>query len=599
MIGQNPGDILVFIVSGIVIRTLLIFVLSFPIAYLLYERNWKNRAFKITVIFFITTIFTLGYVSFCMSWCPTIFVDLLRFTSIFIFDGYLLFPYSLIWVFIILISWYFVCRPVSRPGVSLILVLIALPYVIFVSEKTYPSSMNLDLPEKSILLILADSLRADHVNALKTPNLIETKQKLGGLGLRGIVTPSESTVTAVAALFTGKMPHESGVKSSYSKPLDFSKDSLINDLKIKGYCTIGISYYSENSIGRNKYGFDIKRDTLSDYNYKYLSYFLLKRDPLLGAALAFDSIYNHTPKIVKSSFDFFSGAPSVLKILKDLKQRKDGCAGKPVFAFLLFQEPHFEYSVTFPFYLDIPFAKRRYSVLSDYYTNEDKKSIIQYISHFYSNSIKQVDIGVSKLIQDNLIDSRDESKTFIFSSDHGEYLGEGEHYLHAETLGPVSGGMMPFLVFGRGRTLYAGLGSSVIQNTELRRDINFMASSSELKKQSRHAYIYRESEIWPWGNSLKMDFDRVRYPVAWEGLLEYSANGTLILADKYVPITEYAKHRQWIIDSDTYDIIPQNNTKHLVKKNNKIITREQLPEIISKMLIQQVPKLYEELKGNQ
>lgn len=597
IIGLNPGDIFIFVASGIVIRTLLIFTLSFPTVYCIYMRNWKKRVPKNAAIFFITTVFILSYLSFCISWCPTLFVDLLKFTSVFIYEGYLLYPFSLIWIFLILVTWYYVSRPVSRLGASLILVLIVLPYVVFVSEKTYPSSMNLNLPEKSILLILADSFRADHMNTSITPHLIEIKMKMKGVALKGIVTPSESTVTSVAALFTGKMPHESGVKSSYSKPLDFSKDSLIYDLKLKGYCTIGISYYSENSITRNEYGFDIKRNMLSDYSYKYLSYFLLKRDPLLIAALAFDSIYNFTPKIVKSSYDFFSGAPSVLKILKDLKKRKESCTGKPIFAFLLFQEPHFEYPVTFPYYLDIPFEQRRYSVLSDYYSNENKKSVIKYISKFYSNSIKQVDIGVSKLILDNFVDSKDEDKTIIFSSDHGEYLGEGENYLHAETLGPVSGGMMPFLVFGRGRTLYEKLGETIIQNTELRRDINLIASSSELKKRPRQVYLYRESEIWPWGDSLKMDFDRVHYPVSWEGLLEYSANGTLVLADQYGPITEYAKHRQWIIGNDTYDIIPQDNNKHLLKKNNKIITRKQLPKIISDMLIQQVPKLYEDLKG--
>ncbi|MBY0412387.1 MAG: hypothetical protein K2Q97_20165, partial [Burkholderiaceae bacterium] len=91
------------------------------------------------------------------------------------------------------------------------------------------------------------------------------------------------------------------VLSSYATPVDLSKDSIVTIARNEGYCTVAASYFSANSYIRNEFGFEFKRFTLSDYTYKWLSYLLMKRDPLLIAALSFDPIYSFSSQILQGS----------------------------------------------------------------------------------------------------------------------------------------------------------------------------------------------------------------------------------------------------------------------------------------------------------
>ncbi len=119
-------------------------------------------------------------------------------------------------------------------------------------------------PERNILLITIDTLRADHLqsygyNSIKTP----VESKLAGEGVRfeNAVTPVPLTLPAHASILTGLYPPEHGVRDNGKFYLEDKIKTLPERLKESGYRTgafVG-AFVLDSQFGLNQ-GFDIYED---------------------------------------------------------------------------------------------------------------------------------------------------------------------------------------------------------------------------------------------------------------------------------------------------------------------------------------------------
>jgi arylsulfatase A-like enzyme/tetratricopeptide (TPR) repeat protein len=138
-----------------------------------------------------------------------------------------------------------------------------------------------------IILIAVDSLRADHLPAygytrVKTPGI--DRLATDGVVFERAFSHVPQTLPAVAALLTGRLPYDTGVRDSVGLPLAQSERLLPEMLRDRGYSTAAIvsSFLLRKETGINQ-GFNLfdANFTVSDD-----APLALRRDPLDAEAVA-------------------------------------------------------------------------------------------------------------------------------------------------------------------------------------------------------------------------------------------------------------------------------------------------------------------------
>ena len=112
-----------------------------------------------------------------------------------------------------------------------------------------------------IILIAVDSLRADHLPAygytrVKTPGI--DRLATDGVVFERAFSHVPQTLPAVAALLTGRLPYDTGVRDSVGLPLAQSERLLPEMLRDRGYSTAAIvsSFLLRKETGINQ-GFNL------------------------------------------------------------------------------------------------------------------------------------------------------------------------------------------------------------------------------------------------------------------------------------------------------------------------------------------------------
>jgi arylsulfatase A-like enzyme/tetratricopeptide (TPR) repeat protein len=138
-----------------------------------------------------------------------------------------------------------------------------------------------------IILIAVDSLRADHLPAygytrVKTPGI--DRLAADGVVFERAFSHVPQTLPAVAALLTGRLPYDTGVRDSVGFQLAQSERLLPEMLRDRGYSTAAIvsSFLLRKETGINQ-GFNLFDANLAAGNDAPLA---LRRDPLDAEAVA-------------------------------------------------------------------------------------------------------------------------------------------------------------------------------------------------------------------------------------------------------------------------------------------------------------------------
>jgi arylsulfatase A-like enzyme/Tfp pilus assembly protein PilF len=252
------------------------------------------------------------------------------------------------------------------------------------SDKTLESFRSMlspvKLEELNIILFTIDTLRADHLecygyNSIKTPHINRLADE--GILFEHNIVQAPLTLPSHSSILTGTYPLYHGIRDNGGFYLDESHVTLAEELKSRGYATGAFvaAFVLDSKWGLDQ-GFDYYYDNFDLTKYKKVS---------------LDSVQRRGDEVLSEAYKWF----------EENDQDK-------FFAWIHLYDPHTPYDPPEPYKTD--YAGRRFSL--------------------YDGEIAYVDQLIGEFRQfmeeKNLL----EKTLIIFTSDHGESLGEHKENAH-------------------------------------------------------------------------------------------------------------------------------------------------------------------------
>ena len=283
---------------------------------------------------------------------------------------------------------------------------------------SWPAAGKMSEARPNVLLIVIDTVRADHLSAYGYPR--PTSPTLAQLAAEGTlyeqaIAAAPWTLPSHASLFTGLPVRDHGTDGNHWT-LEARFDTLAEKLLRAGYRTAGFSNNVwTNDVSGLKQGFEVFEE-------------LWHGQPSRGANIAHDD----------PALDMGAAKTNerILAFVDGLDERR------PFFAFVNYFEPHMPYRPTRPFdddFLpaDAPagevtrlrsfFSPREYAYIMGLPTARIDEPALAILTSLYDGEIAYVDAMLGKLFtalrERRLLDDT----IVVVTSDHGEHLGE--HHL--------------------------------------------------------------------------------------------------------------------------------------------------------------------------
>ena len=279
-----------------------------------------------------------------------------------------------------------------------------------------PSPTPVTPPPKNIILIIVDTLRADHVSAYgytrnTTPNL-DTFFGSQGVRFNRVISTAPWTCPSVAAMLTGRTPTSLGTTyATRSHSVPQNANTLAEYLKDKGYDTAGFvsTYCNKARLGFSQ-GFNYYDDQLTD-------------QPSSDKARAAD-INKHAMQWLDNTW---------------LPQSK---GETPLFLFLYYFDPHAWYDPPSPY--DTLFDNDYIGKLTPAVYKDGEDTIsgkivptdrdIHHLLAMYDGEISYWDAYLGEMMTFLQNHHLLENSLIILTSDHGELFGEYGGWAHGSSL---------------------------------------------------------------------------------------------------------------------------------------------------------------------
>ena len=250
-------------------------------------------------------------------------------------------------------------------------------------------SHSLAAERPSIILLTADTLRVDHLGCYGYPHPISPA--LDRLSHQSIlfvdaVTCIGKTGPAFASLFTSQFPPSTGARRN-SMRLRPDYTSMAEMIREKGYSTAAI---------------------LSNWTLK---------DKLCGLKRGFDYYDNNLPKV--RHFPMFRER-SAERVTKVAIEWLNTNRNQPFFAWIHYSDPHSPYE----FHRDFPVELTEYNARAP---GDDKR-------RRYASEVRYMDYWIGQLLIYLSDHVNMENTLVIFTSDHGESLGEQGCWGHGKNV---------------------------------------------------------------------------------------------------------------------------------------------------------------------
>lgn len=289
---------------------------------------------------------------------------------------------------------------------------------------------------KNVIVVTADSLRADHCGWIAdtdlTPNLDELAED--SLTFSSAISPGPRTLSSVPVSHTGThFPHTAHDTSNYEERIARIQnhisnfDTISETFQNKGYKTVAFTANPWTSAD-NKFdtGFDTFREVSRD-----------------GGAI--DDFFADTPFQMPARFfdqwfhkdKWFSQWRTFYTEIADTIEHTSG----PVFAWIFLLDTHNPYIVprkdrkessAYGMYSGILKANDAFNQSGEntHYKQSTSEQTISKLRAAYRDSVRSVDTFVGRLFDD--VDSKD--TVLLFHSDHGEAFGEHGTFGHEPIL---------------------------------------------------------------------------------------------------------------------------------------------------------------------
>ena len=279
-----------------------------------------------------------------------------------------------------------------------------------------PSPTPVIPPPQTILLVMVDALRSDHVSSYgysrpTTPNLDALVAAQGARFARAVTT-APWTCPSVAAMLTGRTPSSLGVSwLTLKNSIPEQANTLAEYLQQAGYLTAGFvsTYCNKSRLGFSQ-GFDYYYDTLTDR-------------PTSDKARAVD-INAHAIEWLQNSW---------------LPQAGNG---QPLFLFLYYFDPHVWYDPLPPYDTLYDSDYSGWLTPAVYRDSQDavagkitlSERDLRHLIALYDGEITYWDTYFGQMItfleEKHLLDNA----LMLVTADHGESLGEHGKWTHGSSL---------------------------------------------------------------------------------------------------------------------------------------------------------------------
>ncbi len=305
----------------------------------------------------------------------------------------------------------------GRRGVVLATVLAALSVVVTVGFSAYAASQRPVSNGRHVLLLTVDTQRADHLSCYGYPR--ETSPKLDALASTGTLfenaySHAPVTSSSFSCIHTGLRPRETGTYGN--DPIRLSMPTLSEQLRNAGYYTGAIVSNFVLQRGKNyEYGFDHYDDRMDSRE-----------------------LVRKTPERIGGST-----TTSALKWMRGALEQE-----RPVFLWVHYQDPHGPYTPPREYQDDFLEGEQRGRKLRvndsvkgqggipSYQELGAYREFGYYVSQ-YDSEIRYFDDSIDSLVRGLKQLGVWDDALVVFSSDHGEGMGEHDYYFaHGDYLWP-------------------------------------------------------------------------------------------------------------------------------------------------------------------
>ncbi len=294
-----------------------------------------------------------------------------------------------------------------------------LPAVKVAHAGSAPGPMN-------VIILAADSLRADHLTPELTPRLWELASRGARFDKAYVSLPR--TFPSWVTLLTGRHPHHHGIRSMFPRWEERAKDfdALPARLASAGYESTVVSDYAGDIFGRVDLGWTTVDAPGFDFKQLIRQRALERQTPLLPV------LHSRLGRLMFPVLRELNDAADPEMVARDAIGAIRHANGKPLFLTVFFSTAHFPYAAPAPFYSRYtdPAYRGRFKYHKPVGLGQeappDPADVAQ-IRGLYKGAVASIDAAAGQIL-DHLKSEGLEGKTVIIvTSDHGETLYEDAH----------------------------------------------------------------------------------------------------------------------------------------------------------------------------
>jgi arylsulfatase A-like enzyme len=277
----------------------------------------------------------------------------------------------------------------------------------------------------NILLVVVDTLRADHLSAYQYPRA--TSPNIDRLARNSVwfenaVATSSWTLPSHASLVTGRYPYEHGAQTV---ALDSRYPTIGETLQHKGYRTAAFSA-NQYWFGRRE-GFGRGFIRFDDYFFDVRSMAIRPFYGRVAATAIRRAVGNRNLPARKPAAEVNRDALDWI--------RQD--SGRPFFAMLNYFDAHQPYLPPEPYLTKFAASKDQFNRTIPFDGSDFTKMTPDQLQHeidAYDGAINYIDEAFGRLMADLMTAGRATDTLIIVTSDHGESFGEHGMYTHRNAL---------------------------------------------------------------------------------------------------------------------------------------------------------------------
>ncbi len=279
----------------------------------------------------------------------------------------------------------------------------------------------------NIVVIAADSLRADHLDPRVAPHLSELAKR--GTRFDRAYVSIPRTFPSWVTILTGRHSHHHGIRSMFPRWEEREKnfDALPTRLRAAGYKTAVVSDYAGDIFGRIDLGFG-RVDTPSfDFRQLIRQRALERETPLLPV------LHSRLGRAIFPVLRELNHAADPNLLANDAIAAMRDLRGGPFFLTVFFSTAHFPYAAPAPYYRE--FTDKAYRGRFKYHkpvgiggedAPPDAADITQ-IRALYDGAVKSVDDAATRVLDEIEALGISKNTIVVLTADHGETLYDNGH----------------------------------------------------------------------------------------------------------------------------------------------------------------------------